>query len=174
MRKTKLAIAAAAALAATLSMAPAAQADTAIRTEPRGDAPRHIDLTRVVIDYGDTEPGTAILRVRVAGHLRAGDNVTVWFNTDPSDAGPELRLSGWVDSEYQLRSVHTWGGPGVEASCELYSMGMYRDYRGMNVRIGRDCLDDRPVRAAIRTRSAGDERQDWFRSRRTWLRGVLY
>lgn len=173
MRKTRMAVAIAAAAAATFALAPAASANTAERHDRRGDAPRHIDLTRAVIDNGDTDPDLAIIRIRVAGNLRGGDAVTVWFNRDPSDAGPELRLTGVIDSEFTMRRVHTWNGPGRPARCALYKMKQFADLQGVRVRIDRDCLGNRPVRAAIRVQSGtGDGKVDWFHGRRTFLKGV--
>lgn len=171
MRKTRLAIAAAAAVAATFTMTPAANANTAVRHDARGDAPRHIDLTRAVIDNGETRPKLAIVRIRVRGTLQPGDNVTVWFNRN-RDAGPELRLRGWIDSEYVLNRVHTWNGPGRRASCARYGMKQYAGRHGVRVWINRACLGNRPVRVAIRTQAGGGDEIDWFHGRRNFLPGV--
>lgn len=172
MRKIRLVIATVAATAATLTMAPAATADTAVRHDARGDAPRHIDLTRAVIDNGDAKPKLAIMRIRVAGKLRAGDNVTVWFNRD-RDAGPELRLRGYIDSEFVLRKVHTWNGPGRKASCARYALKQFADRHGVRVRINRACLGNRPVRVAIRAQGNGGK-IDWFHGRRNFLPAVRH
>jgi hypothetical protein len=162
-----------AAVAAALTTTPAAHADTVTRHDARGDAPRHIDLTRAVIDNGDTNSDLAIMRIRIRGTLQIGDNLTVWFNRDPSDAGPELRLRGFVDSEFVLRRVHTWNGPGAAAACDRYAMKQFADRRGMRVLIDRDCLGNRPVRVAIRSQ-ADNGRVDWFGQRRTFLPAVFH
>lgn len=172
MRKLRLVVAASAAAAAVLTMAPAATANTVTRHDARGDAPRHIDLTRAVIDNGDTDSDLAILRIRVRGTLQIGDNITVWFNRN-SDAGPELRLRGYVDSEYVLRRVHTWNGPGSAAACDRYALKQFANRRGARAVIDRDCLGNRPVRAAIRTQSDSG-RVDWFQGRRNFLPGVRH
>lgn len=70
------------------------------------------------------------IRIRVAGTLRTGDSVTVRFNRDPSDPGPELRLTGVINSEYAMRRVHTWNGPGQRVSCDLYKMKQFADQHG--------------------------------------------
>jgi hypothetical protein len=164
-----------AAVATTLTLTPAANANTAERVDARGDAPRHIDLTRAVIDNGDSRSDLVKLRIRVDGTLRTGDSVTVWFNRDPSNPGPELRLAGFVNSEYAMRRVNTWSGPGRAVSCDLYKMKQFDNLHGVRVRIDRSCLGDHPVRVAIRAGSgAGDSRFDWFDSRRTFLPGVLH
>jgi hypothetical protein len=173
MRKIRQAVAVAAAAAATLTLMAPASADRAAFREHRGDAPRHIDLTAALVDNGSADPDLVKMRIRVAGKLRIGDDVTVWFNRDPSDAGPELRLRGFVDSEFVLRRVHTWNGPGKAASCALYSMKQLADNTGVRVRINRSCLGNRPVRAAIRTHADGGA-IDWFHGRRTWLTAVKH
>lgn len=179
MRKTRIlktaTALATAAVATTLTLTPAVNANTAERGDARGDAPRHIDLTRAVIDNGDSRSDLVKLRIRVAGTLRTGDSVTVWFNRDPSDPGPELRLKGFINSEYAMRRVHTWAGSGQPVSCDLYKMKQFADRHGVRVRIDRSCLGNLPVRVAIRAGSgAGDSRFDWFDGRRTFLPGVLH
>jgi len=177
MRKTRIVAAAAAMLAATMAtvtLTPAAYANTAAHRDARGDAPRHGDLTRAVIDNGDTDSDLAIIRIRVAGRLHTGDSVYVWFNRNPSNPGPELRLTGIVDSEYALNRVNTWKGLGHVASCDLYTMKQFADRHGVRVRIDRGCLGNRPVRAAIRVNSAVEGDRDWFGARRTFLPGVRH
>lgn len=179
MRKTRIIAAAAAMLAATMAatvtLTPAAYANIAAHRDARGDAPRHSDLTRVVIDNGDSESDLAILRIRVAGQLRTGDSVYVWFNRNPSNPGPELRLTGVIDSEYALNRVNTWKGLGHAASCDLVKMKQFADRHGVRVRIDRSCLGNHPVRAAIRVNSGtGDGERDWFGGRRTFLPGVRH
>lgn len=175
-RKTRLAVAAAATLAASATMIPAASADTVIRHERRGDAPRHIDLTRVTVDNGDTRPGSAIVRIRVAGTLREGPNdgdvVTVWFNRD-RDPRPDLRLAVLVGWEWELTRVNSWNGSGRWSDCGA-RVESFRDGHGIKIRIARACLNNRPVKVAIRSRTIDDESlyQDWFRARRTFLPGV--
>lgn len=170
---TRLAIAAATALAATATMAPAANADTAVRYERRGDAPRHLDLTKVVVDNGDTRPNLAITRVRVAGKLRhgpeRGDVVTVWFDRD-RDPKPDLRLAVLVGWEYELTRVHRWNGSGRWADCRRVKAATFREDHGIRIRIARKCLNNRPVKVAVRTSTAGHH--DWFRARRTFLHPV--
>ncbi len=179
MGKTRI-VAAAAAMAAvtmasTVALTPTAYANTATRDDARGDAPRHIDLTRAVIDNGDTDSDLAILRIRVAGALRTGDSVYVWFNRNTANPGPELRLTGVIDSEYAMRRVNTWTGAGHAVSCDLYKMKQFGDRHGVRVRIDRSCLGNRPVRAAIRVNSGtGDGQRDWFGGRRTFLPAVLH
>jgi hypothetical protein len=173
MRKFRLAAttgAAAIAVATIVSMPPAANADTAIFVEPRGDAPRHIDLTRAVIDNGDARPAKVLMRIRVRGTLHLGDNIAVYFNRNVANPGPELKLSSFVDSEFTLRRVNTWTGNGIPASCGDYAMKQFADNHGVRVRINRSCLDG-PARVAIRTRS-DDGQVDWFGPRRTFLPAV--
>ena len=178
MGKTRIAAAAAIAavtVASTVALTSTAYANTATRDDARGDAPRHIDLTRAVIDNGDTDSDLAILRIRVAGALRTGDSVYVWFNRNLSNPGPELRLTGVIDSEYAMQRVNSWNGSGDPVSCDLYAMKQFRDRHGVRVRVDRSCLGDRPVRAAIRVNSGtGDDRRDWFGDRRTFLPAVLH
>lgn len=173
---TRLAVAAATAFAATVTMAPAATADTAVRLEKRGDAPRHIDLTRAVVDNGDTKPKLAIIRVRVKGKLHKGpengDVVTVWFDRD-RDRRPDLRLAilhGW---EWELTRVNRWHGSGRWAGCRRVKAVPFSDGHGVKIRIARKCLNNRPVKVAIRTSSGtGDGKHDWFRGRRNFLAPV--
>jgi hypothetical protein len=171
MRMMRLVVATAATLAATVTMTPAAQADTVVFADARGDAPRHIDLTTARVDNGDTRPQLVLMRIRIAGRWQLGDQVSVWFNRDRSNPGPELRLTAYVDSEYVLRRVETWNGPGRRASCERYSMKQFANNRGLRVRIARDCLGNRPARVAIRTMSENG-RVDWFQQRRSFLPAV--
>ncbi|MGH3456087.1 MAG: hypothetical protein ACRDPQ_13480 [Nocardioidaceae bacterium] len=173
MRKFRLAAttgAAAIALATTVSMPPAANADTAVFADARGDAPGHIDLTRATIDNGDALPAKVLMRIRVRGTLDLGDHIAVFFNRNVANPGPELKLSSFVDSEFTLRRVNTWTGNGVPASCADFALKQFADNHGVRVRINRSCLDG-PARVAIRTRS-DDGQVDWFQARRTFLPAV--
>jgi hypothetical protein len=178
MRRTfRLAIAAATALAATVTMAPAAEADTAIRHERRGDAPRHIDLTKVTIDNGDTQPRLAIIRVRVAGTLRAGphdgDVISIWLDRD-RDPRPDLKLDYLYEWEWEWSRVHRWNGHAGWAECGPIKLAPFREGHGLTFKVARSCLNNHPVRVAVRTATIDDNErvQDWFRGRRTFLAGV--
>lgn len=172
-RTTRLAVAAAAALATTVTTTPAATADTVIRHERRGDAPRNVDLTRVVIDNGDTHPDRVIIRVRVAGTLQegpeGGDVVTVWFNRD-SDPAPDLRIASLVGWETEMTRVHRWNGSGRWADCGGGNVVPFRDGHGVKIKLSRNCLNHHPVKVAIRATDV--DGQDWFRGRRNFLPGV--
>jgi hypothetical protein len=173
MRKARLAAAAvvtAAAVAAPLTLTPSAQADTVVFADARRDAPRHIDLTRALVDNGDARPLKVLIRIRIRGTWAAGDHIAVYFNRNRSNPGPELRLSSFVDSEFSLRRVNTWTGNGIPASCGDFAMKQFADNHGVRVRINRSCLDG-PARVAIRTRS-DDGQVDWFQQRRTFLPAV--
>jgi hypothetical protein len=173
MRMMRSAIVAIAAGATLLTMAPAAQADTVNAADNRGDAPRKIDLTRARIDNGDTRPRLVLIRLGIAGRWRLGGDVTVWFNLDRSNPGPELRFTGVLFSAYALQRVNGWNGTGHETSCDDYDMKQIGHNRAMRVRIKRACLGHRPVRVAVRTRS-GDGDTDWFGHRRTFLPAVRH
>ena len=167
MRTMKLVVAAAATIATTLTMTPAAQADTRVFTDRRGDAPRHIDLTKARVNNGDARPRMVLIRIRIAGRWQNGDQITVWFDRNRSNPGPELRLTAHVDSEYLLQRVDRWNGPGRKANCRRYAIKQFANNRGARVRIARACLGG-PARVAIRTKTA-DGRVDWFHQRKTFL-----
>ena len=177
-RTTRLAVAVAATLAATVAMTPAVSADTVARQERRGDAPRHIDLTRFTIDNGDTKPRWAIIRIRTAGKLRPGpddgDVVTVWFDRD-RDPRPDLRMDVLFGWEWEMWRVNGWNGQVRPADCP-HRVKTYRDRHGIKIRIARSCLNNRPVRVAVRsvTIDDGSRYHDWFRGRRTFLPGVRH
>jgi hypothetical protein len=145
----------------------AAGADQRVFLDKTGDAPGHIDITRVRIDNGTTQPRYVKVRLTMDRKVHPGDGIRIYYDTDRSDAGPEYRLEGVAQSEYWFRKVPGWKGDGHRQRCGDYRMKQVQDdLRKVRTSILRSCLEgpDR-VKMSVRTRDL-DGAVDWAPGRR--------
>lgn len=162
--------AAAAAAATTLSLlagasttATAAPAPNGPRgiADPVGDASPATDMEEVVIRSVGPQHGVLNVRVEFAGRQGIGGGTTVWFDTD-NDGGPDLRIQGYRQSEYHLREVTRWFGPGRPSDCGTFSQKGSRAWSVVVTRIARDCLGRGPARVAVHTGQQQMNDHDWL------------
>ncbi|MGI8993212.1 MAG: hypothetical protein ACR2FP_02815 [Nocardioidaceae bacterium] len=161
----------AAATTASLLAAPAAIADQRVFLDETGDAPGHIDLTRVKVDNGSSQPRYVKVRLTLDRKIKPGDGLWVYYDTDRSDAGPEYRLSGVANSEYEFYKVPGWTRAGHPQACDDYRMKQVQhDERQVRTAILRSCLrgPDR-IRMSVRTDDVDGTGMDWAPARRQLL-----
>ena len=146
---------------------PVAGGERVIHNDANGDAAGSVDIARVTTSVFGRTDDRLRLKVAFARVQRSGDETSVFFNVNRRNPGPELRLTGAVDSEYWLARVDGWNDRGREVRCEY--IRMYQDRAGwvMTAEIGLDCLDTPRVRFEVRTTAARNGSTDWLdRARR--------
>lgn len=170
-----------AALALLAGTAPAvADATTVVDGD---DSPIKADLTEVRIAHTSEH-----VRVRLLFDdlLRDGrrhsQGVSIFFDTDPTDRGPEYRLSSGLNSgtDYQLDQVRGWGDVQGESLQNCDYIGRF-DWRRdtATFRVDPPCFDDLEeapeVAVAVKvgewTRPTGT-RTDWLLGTRTFTEPV--
>ncbi|MDQ3629031.1 MAG: hypothetical protein M3419_09535 [Actinomycetota bacterium] len=129
--------------------------------DPVGDASPATDIERVGIRGVGPQRGLLNVRVEFARREEIGVRTTVWFDTD-DDGRPDLRLQGYRQSEYDLREVAHWFGPGRPADCDTYRQKGNRAGTAVVTRIGRDCLGRGPARVAVQTAQLQTNDHDWL------------
>lgn len=109
---SRFGLAAAAAATTSLLAGSAASADQIIFLDKTGDAPGHIDITRVKVDNGTTQPRYVKVRLTIDRKIHPGNGIRIYYDTNRSNAGPEYLLEGVAQSEYWFRTVPGWTDDG--------------------------------------------------------------
>lgn len=145
-------------------------ADANVRkfNDRRGDAPRSIDIRKVRVDNSTRHRNKVIVRIKQR-RLRAGDSVSVYFDTKRKNRGPEFRITAHYASEYSMVRMKTWTKRDKGVTCgyryrlRMYASGVSR------ATVHRKCLG-KPgrVRVAVKTSRDGPG-HDWARAKRRWL-----
>jgi hypothetical protein len=143
----------------------AAAAEAAVHRDATGDAVEHVDITQVTTSVVGRADSRLRVVVEFAGTQRGGDHTAMYFDLNRENRGPELRMSGSVDSENSLMRVDGWTDPGREFDCD-YRFGQNRATTAITAEIDLDCLGDRPVRFEIRTIAVDSPSSDWLGERR--------
>ena len=174
-RRTARALAATAALAATLTLAPAAHAETT-RVDDGADATASTTDIRVVrVNHGDQR-----LRIQVGfPDLRedGAAGLLTWIDTDAEQAGPEYAIGAPLFSggDYMLVGTDGWKPTGQPVDCRYNLQLDYADDQ-LVLTTRRGCFDKPDqVRVAMRMFDNEDPSHpvtDWLIGRReftTWL-----
>jgi len=164
----RLGVAAAVVTSSVFAGSPAALADEFF-SDPVGDAAKNVDITAVRVDNGTSQPRFLKVAVRHADPVAPGQAVSIYYDTNRSDAGPEYLLYGVYASEYNLRRVETWRDFGRDIRCNDTWMKRGSDHHIARTGVLRSCLagPDR-VRVAVKT-SGFNGAVDWAPCRRHLL-----
>ncbi|WP_104107417.1 hypothetical protein [Nocardioides sp. 616] len=137
------------------------------------DRPMKADILEVRVAHNADR-----IRVRISfddlvrSGLERSQGVSIFFDTDEGDAGPEYRLGGGLNSgtDYLLAAVEGWNDDGapVESCDYLGRINWRRDT--VTYLVDPPCFGDVPaVRVAVKageSRRRGVERNDWLLGRR--------
>jgi hypothetical protein len=150
--KKHAALAAAAAIAASLITAPA-HAQTETFGDPADAAAPVSDIRRVVVNNATTNN-----RVTVRANMGAviyGDSAILWLDTKAADAGPEYKLRLYPESDgFTLRRVNRFTGNGKAVPCSgMRLRAVTGQHETFTWSFPRNCLKNPgKLRATVRAR----------------------
>ncbi len=161
---------AAPALTAAVTSAPG---DPVVVTDQKGDIDSGVDLLRTRLTYRDT------IRVRLVHddlvpYPDHGVGVSIGFDTDPDENGPEFQFVGGLFQETDYALVHSDGwkqGKRVPPKGCFYRLRLqYKADRSL-LRVDPGCLGD-PDQVRISVHASADladgTQHDWLTKRRTF------
>lgn len=134
-----------------------ALADDAWFHDAKGDVTSSVDIHRLSLINGATDRPAVRVTV-VQKFLRAGDSFTVWFDTNPGNAGPEYK-AGWIANSdaFGLARVDTFKDIGTAVDCPYFRVRSGQDGPGnaSHVLVPRGCLGN-PGKVRISARAQRD------------------
>jgi hypothetical protein len=152
-----------------------AQADVRRFIDARDDTPSSVDIWAVAVDNATAHPGKVVVRVR-QDDVTFEDSITIYLDTRADDPGPEYAIAGATGSEYYLRRLERWGGPGrlVPYGCGD-RLKIHETIDFSRAVLPRKCIGHpTKVRVAVEVERGYPVRtRDWAKARRTWLPWVL-
>lgn len=161
-------LAAAAAGALVLTVAPAAWAGTVSYDDDVGDTGSRSDIRRVVVEHVHTAD-----RLTVTTRLTKvvyGAELAIFIDSRPRNAGPEWKISAYADSEWALMRVDGWRDDGMPGpTCGRVSYSMDTDHPVARATLPSSCIRlHRDVRVSVLVHDAGHGR-DWAPDTRRFL-----
>jgi hypothetical protein len=164
---------AAASLILTLTAALPAYADTRTFHDRAGETGTSADITEVKVANGSGGGHRVAVRAEV-GKLEVEDFFTFWFDTRPSNAGPEYKFVVYPNSGLtHLRRIEEFGEMGTAVRCD--GLRAAADAFGpdvVSVSVPRSCLHyPDEVRVSLRGRYVDDGHQvtDWAPAERQFF-----
>ncbi|HET7734513.1 MAG TPA: hypothetical protein VFK52_00940 [Nocardioidaceae bacterium] len=169
MNKKSRRVVAGAAMAAALTIGGPVNADVAV-FDDAGDVSSSVDIQRVRVDNGETDPGRIRVRV-VQDDLLIGDEVTVYLDLRPRDPGPEWKVTGRPAAEWALLRVERWHGRVRDVPCGAGSMRIDEVRDVTRLVLPFSCLEVSPrrVRVAVKVTRDDPVAADWAPAFRTFL-----
>lgn len=167
MKKSHVVAAAGTALMSVVALVPPANA-AAVTVVDGDDSVAAADLLRVRVTHAPRQ-----VRVRMEhddllyNGIKAGQGVSVFFDTDPEDAGPEYRLTSGLNggTDYQFEKVGRWQGQGKVVKCQYRLTISWKDDVVLFT-AGRGCFaKPDSIRVAVKvgeTSQEGAEYVDWM------------
>lgn len=161
-----------------LLLSPAAQAQSRTFDDPTGDVRQGVDLQEVTVTYGEKWLKIHTQHRNLVPMPRFSAGMSVFLDTDPADAGPELRFgAGLMDgTDYALATTDGFAPSkdGKFVRCD-YRMRIDYDTDVVKIRMSPDCVDDvASVRVAVKV--AAEQRDvrsyDWLGAKRTFTEAI--